>query len=175
MESEYILIEDNPKGKIFSKKLEVMDYAFLYQGADLKKGVLNYSFDENIAKYIEYKDGKKRKTKEKPLISFSLSVKDDNNKEFVFSFIIDMTIKDLAKVSDKPYNINKHIIETAICFWNPYVEGDPYLDVDFEENMFRDTPSFWVAKEENNNYVFKISYNEENIFLWFKIKFTSEG
>ncbi len=158
----------NPS-KIVRKGLEVQDYVFFYKNEDLNNAKLEYYFDQIM--HVEYVDGERKKESFSPLIHLSIIVDDKNKKSFTFDFMIEMDIDMLNKLSDKPNIINEYVIDGEIFFDNPYVDKNGPLFAYLEESMYHDNPHFWVAKIKKNKFVFKISYPEESLFIWFVVSF----
>ncbi len=153
--------------KIIMKKLRIMDHVFCYKGIDLNNAKIEYYFDK--IQYVEYENGKKKEDEYSPIIYFSISADDQNNKIHSFDFAINMDVDMLNKMSDKPTNINKYIIQGETYFWDPYEDSEVPEFFDLEEDIYHFTPSYMVQKLDDKKFAFKIQY--QNLFIWFHIDF----
>ncbi len=158
----------NPTEKV-KIKLKVTDYIFTYQNQDLNNAYIEYYFDS--IKYVEYKDGKKNKEIISPLLCLEISGVDTFFNTFSFSYSIDIGLEDLNKLSNNPNHINDKIIEGEIFFSNPYETSNGPISIYLEESMYHETAHFFVAKKEENKFVFKGTIPSESVFFWFDLDF----
>lgn len=147
--------------KIQKIKLNVMDYIFNYKGIDLNRAYLEYYFDK--MKTVNYKDGIKQEEKYTPIIFFDITAQ-LNNKEYSFSFALEMGLEQLNNLGNKPTNINNYINQGEI-FFSEDIDLNFYLN----ENPYTFQPSYVVTKLEKNKFVFKVQY--QLLFIWFVVKF----
>ena len=166
----YSKIGNTNPSETITKKLKFADYVFCYKDIELTNAVFKYWFDEIEHTDVEYVDGKKISSEKSscPTIDLYIKAEDENQKEYSFAFMLDMDLKALNKMPTKPTKINHHLVVGEV-FFNIYDEGTELLDFDEEENIYHYNPSIWVAKLEENIFIFKVQY--QNLFIWFKADF----
>lgn len=133
-----------------TKKLEVQDYVFEYNGKDLRNAELKCTF--------------KNKDKEKyEQITFEISAFNKDGKEYSFEF--DLVNISLDKLTDKLTKVNNHLLSSAY-FYKP--KGIPLMDIITEEhcNLYDNPANCFMAKIDGR-YFLKLSIPDEKVFLWF--------
>lgn len=167
MKQEFSKTENILSTEPIVKKLKIMDYVFWYKGSDLKDAQLKYCFDKMY--FVKYEDGKRKKEEFRPTIAFSISACDENDKQYSFSFLLDIDLDKLNKFTNKPSNINEFIIQGETFFWDDNSLAQS-MDCDLEESIYHFTPSFLVQKLEDKKYAFKIQF--QDLFIWFHVDFS---
>ena len=141
--------------------MNIQDYVFEYQNKDCNNAKLKYKFDEISS--INFKDTKEKEKKQ--TIYFEL-IAFNNKKEYEIDFSLNMTLEDLNKLNDEIILINDKI--RFVEFYDDGNFKDPQVS---NNNIYTKSNNFYVLKKNKNEFVFKIEIFDENLFIWFNIKF----
>ena len=145
--------------KVLNKDLNVSDYALEISSREIIETNLNFieSTDENNV----------------PVITVELNGTDYDEYDAGISFDLYLSLDDLVDYSNTPTNITDKIIEGHSYVMRPseeeYSELFIYVQKNTIEDMKNDLTSLWVAKIDNDNYMFKFSVPLEGVFTYFTI------
>ena len=148
--------------KVLNKDLDVNNYILEIANKEVTETNLSFieSVDENNI----------------PIITIELNGRDYDGNDTGISFDAYLSLDDLRDYTEVPANITDKIIEGHSYVMRPnekdYSELYIYVPKNTLEDMKNDLTTLWLAKIDENNYIFKFSVPLEDVFTYFSINLT---
>ncbi len=145
--------------RILSKDLDATEYILRITNREIME--TNLSFIESI------------ENNNIPIITIELNGKDYEEYDAGISFDLYLSTEDLIDYSTEPTNISNKLIDGHFYIMRPsdddYNEYKVSIPTNTVDDMKKDLTNLYVAKVDNETYLFKLSIPEEGIFTYFEV------